>query len=201
VVHIQEHVYKLEIMGLFYLGVVSRSWLVLRRNPRMECVFAAQFVAELKFHVLEVDSITGEIEGDEAGFAEEYPLEDVELTTTDFMAKARLADSDFRCAWESIDKSGEVLEKFGLHFKELESAVSAVITCLGMQPEDNTQVVVDNNDPGAIHSLHLSGIFTGNIRVLVRAQLHIDEKAGCILKMAVRSSVLEISQIVVDCIK
>jgi coatomer protein complex subunit gamma len=114
-------------------GVVSRSWLVLRRNPRMECVFAAQFVAELKFHVLEVDSITGEIEGDEAGFAEEYPLEDVELTTTDFMAKARLADSDFRCAWESIDKSGEVLEKFGLHFKELESAVSAVITCLGMQ--------------------------------------------------------------------
>ena len=69
------------------------------------------------------------------------------------------------------------------------------------RPEDNTQVVPVNNDPGAIHSLHLSGIFTGNVRVLVRAQLQIDEKAGCILKIAVRSSVLEISQMVVDCIK
>lgn len=69
------------------------------------------------------------------------------------------------------------------------------------RPEDDTHVVADRTDPGAVHSLHLSGIFSGNIRVLVRAQLQIDEKAGCILKMAVRSPILEISQIIAECIK
>lgn len=44
-------------------------------------------MAELQFRVVEVDPGTGEIEGDEEGFNEEYPLEDVEISTVDFMAK------------------------------------------------------------------------------------------------------------------
>jgi len=68
---------------------------VLKHSSGIERSFAAQFVAELKFHVIEVDSETGQIEGDEAGFAEEYPLEDVELSTTYFMVKARVANTDF----------------------------------------------------------------------------------------------------------
>jgi len=114
-------------------GVTTRSWLVLRRNTSESNIFAAQFVAELKFRVLEIDPNTAEIEGDEDGFAEEYPLEDVEISTNDFMGKARVADTDFRSAWESLDRDGEVLEKFSLQFKDLESAVTAVTACLGMQ--------------------------------------------------------------------
>ena len=49
--------------------------------------------------------------------------------------------------------------------------------------------------------LHLSGIFVGNLCVLVRAQLHINEDIGCILKIAVRSPDREVSQLVADCIK
>lgn len=45
----------------------------------------AQFIAELKFTVLEVDPNTGTLESEEDGYAEEYPLEDIELLTTDFL--------------------------------------------------------------------------------------------------------------------
>ena len=41
--------------------------------------------------------------------------------------------ADFRGIWESLDKKNEVLEKFSLHFTEIEAAVAAVTACLGMQ--------------------------------------------------------------------
>ena len=44
-------------------------------------------MAELKFRVVEVDPASGEAEGDQDGFPEEYPLEDIELSTADFIAK------------------------------------------------------------------------------------------------------------------
>jgi len=44
-------------------------------------------MAELKFRVVEVDPVSGDIEGDEDGFQEEYPLEDVEISSADFIAK------------------------------------------------------------------------------------------------------------------
>ena len=68
------------------------------------------------------------------------------------------------------------------------------------RPEDGTDII-DDTKLGIPHTLHLSGIFVGNLSVLVRAQLHIDEKSGCILKIAVRSPEQEISQLVADCIK
>ena len=70
-----------------FTGTISRSWLVLRRDLERSAAYAAQFVAELKFRVLEIDPTTAEVEGDEDGFAEEYPLEDVEISTNDLMAK------------------------------------------------------------------------------------------------------------------
>lgn len=41
---------------------------------------------------LDVDPATGELEGDEEGFPEEYPLEQLNIATADFMAKV-LIDS------------------------------------------------------------------------------------------------------------
>ena len=40
---------------------------------------------------------------------------------------------DFRDMWESMDTANEVLENLGLQFKEIESAVIAIATCLGMR--------------------------------------------------------------------
>merc|ERR1712196_227362 len=96
-------------------------------------------------------------------FEEEYPLENLDLSTNDFMAKVSLGD--FRRAWDTLSTDNEVLEKFALQFKSLEEAVTAVIDLLGMQAVDNTQVVPPSDGTRKAHILHLSGVFIGNIQV------------------------------------
>lgn len=107
---------------------------------------------------------------------------------------------DFRKVWDSLDKDQEVLQRFSLNFKDMQTAIDGVISCLGMQSEDNTDVI-DSSKIGSPHTLHLSGLFAGGICILARAQLQIDDKVGCILKIAVRSSQHKISQLLSDCIK
>jgi len=154
---------------------------------------------ELHFKVVQVDPSTGDIEGSEAGFDEEYPLEAVELSTNDFMAKVMIGD--FRRSWDTVGAENEVLEKFALQFKKLEDAVAAVVEFLGMQPVDQTDIVPPSDGTNKAHILHLSGKFIGNINVLVRAQLQPDGSGGVVLKMAVRSGDADVSRLVAECIQ
>jgi len=153
---------------------------------------------QLSFKVVQVDPTTGEAESDETGYDEEYPLEDMELSTNDYMAKRSLGD--FRRSWEQMESEGEVREKFALQFKKLEDAVMAVTDFLGMQPADGTGAIPTGEGSKRTHTLHLSGIFLGNIPVLVRAQLQMDDASGVVLQIAVRSQSKEISQLVCNCI-
>jgi len=75
------------MLHLHCTGSAVKTWTVLRRHGDVPLAASAHFTAELKFRVLEVDPSTGEVEGDDEGFAEEYPLEDIELITADFIAK------------------------------------------------------------------------------------------------------------------
>lgn len=149
------------------------------------------FTCELRFTVVPVDSATGEEEGD--GFEEEYPIEDLEITTADFMAK--VAVPDFRKAWDAAGNDNEVLEKFALQFKKAEDAVSAVIDYLGMQACDGTAQI---KTPGKPHMMHLSGVFFTGQQVLARAQV---ADGGSVLKIAVRSEDETVSRLVADCIR
>merc|ERR1712000_480028 len=153
---------------------------------------------ELRFRVVQVDPTTGEVEGDEDGYEEEYALEAVDINTNDFMAKVSFPD--FRRSWEQIGNDGEVLEKFALQIKKLPEAVVAVVDFLGMQPCDGTGSVSDSSLKSKSHTLHLTGMFLGNVSVLVRAQLQLDDTVGVVLKMAVRSDKKEVSQMVAECI-
>lgn len=166
----------------------------------------ASCACSLQFKVVQVNPSTGEVEGDEDGYDEEFPLEALAVNTNDYMAKVPV--TDFRRTWESVSQEGEVLEKFALQFKKLEDAVNAVIDFLGMQPVDGTGNVspqpIGSSDSTAkrTHVLHLSGVFVGNVPVLVRAQFQMDGSSNDVtLKMAVRSQALAISQIVVECIQ
>ena len=99
---------------------------------------------------------------------------------------------------------GEVLAKFALQFKKLEEGVAAVIDFLGMQPADGTgTVAAGDGGPKRTHTVHLSGMFVGQVPVLVRAQLTMDDNTAgsVVLKMAVRSQSKETSQLVADCIR
>lgn len=161
---------------------------------------AATIPCELHFKIVQVDPSTGEVEGDDDGFDEEYPLEPVELGANDYMAK--VAMGDFRRTWDTMGTDNEVLGKFALQFNKVEDAVTAVIALLGMQAVDSTNVVAPpdgvNKKP---HILHLSGVFIGNLHVLARAQLQMSDASGVVLKMAVRSPDTDVSQMVADCIQ
>jgi coatomer protein complex subunit gamma len=156
------------------------------------------FTCELRFTVVQVDPASGEAEGDT--FEEEYPLEDLEISTADFMAKT--AVPDFRKAWEVAGNDNEVLEKFALQFKKMEDAVSAVIDFLGMQPCDGT-AAIKPNAAGKPHMLHLSGVFVTGQQVLARAQVAMPnpDVGQVVLKIAVRSDDGTVSRIVADCIR
>lgn len=178
--------------GIKY-GDTKHCFTILERDADA-ALAPSTFNCELRFTVVQVDPATGEEEGDT--FEEEYPLEDLEIATSDFMAKVSVPD--FRKAWENIGNDNEVLEKFALQFKKMEDAVAAVVDFLGMQPCDGTAVVKPGGKP---HMLHLSGVFVSGQNVLSRAQIAMQGDAGVVLKIAVRSEDEGVSRMVADCIR
>lgn len=159
---------------------------------------AINFSCNLQFKVVEVNPTTGEVEGDEDGYDEEYPLESFAVETHDYMRKVTVGD--FRRSWEAVGSDGEVLEKYGLPFKKLEEAMNNVVDSLGMQPVDGTGNASAIDLTKRVHTLHLSGVFLGNVHVLARAMLQLDDAEGVVLKLGVRSEDVNISRIVADCI-
>ncbi|KAG6502410.1 hypothetical protein ZIOFF_042303 [Zingiber officinale] len=166
----------------------------------------------LKFVVKEVDPATGEAE--EEGVEDEYQLEDLEIVAADYMLKVGV--SNFKNAWESLDPENERIDEYGLGVKEsLTETVKAVIDILGMQPcevsllpNDALHLTTEKNQPCSTssqgtdvvpsnsrsHTCLLSGIFLGNVKVLVRVSFGIDGSKQVAMKLAVRSEDLEISE-------
>jgi len=157
----------------------------------------ALFTCELKFNIKDCDPETGEEDDpDDEGYEEQYPLEDVEIAGSDFIAKVPVGE--FRMSWEKIGKSAEVLDKFQLsQYDEVAPAVQATIDCLGMKPVNGTDAVPPNCRS---HNVLLSGVFLGGIKVLARFQVALGNE-GAILKIAIRSSDMNVSEAVVDCIR
>ncbi|KAL2477161.1 Coatomer subunit gamma [Forsythia ovata] len=140
-----------------------------------------KFSNMLRFTVKEVDTSTGEPEDD--GVEDEYRLEDFEVVAADYMLKVGV--SNFRNAWESMGPDCERIDEYGLGSREsLTEAVNAVIELLGMQPCEGTEVVPSNSRS---HTCLLSGVYIGNVKVLVRLSLGIDGAKEVAMKLAVRS--------------
>ncbi|KVI10717.1 Armadillo-like helical [Cynara cardunculus var. scolymus] len=140
-----------------------------------------RFSNVLKFIVKEVDPSTGEAEDD--GVEDEYQLEDSEIVAADYMLKVRV--SNFRNAWESLGPDFERVDEYGLGPREsLSEAVNAVINLLGMQPCEGTEVVAANSRS---HACLLSGVYIGNVKVLVRLSFGVDSAKEVAMKLAVRS--------------
>ncbi|CAL9151207.1 unnamed protein product [Musa hybrid cultivar] len=142
----------------------------------------------LKFFVKEVDPAT--VEAEEEGVEDEYQLEDLEIVPADYML--RVGISNFKNAWESMAPDNERVDEYGLGAREsLAEAVCAVINILGMQPYEGTEVVPSNSRS---HACLLSGIFIGNVKVLVRLSFGVDESKQVGMKLAVRSEDPNISE-------
>ncbi|XWS62806.1 hypothetical protein CRYUN_Cryun06bG0042000 [Craigia yunnanensis] len=140
-----------------------------------------KFSNMLRFIVKEVDPSTGETEDD--GVEDEYQLEELEVVAADYMLKVSV--SKFRNAWESIGADCERVDEYGLGPRDsLAEAVDAVINLLGMQPCEGTEVVPSNSRS---HTCLLSGVYIGNVKVLVRLQFGIDGPKDVAMKLSVRS--------------
>lgn len=178
-------------------GETHNAFTVVNRNPDVP-LSPANFECVLRFGIVQVDPKSGEDESEP--FDEEYPLEELEIATSDFMAKVSVPD--FRKSWEEVGNDNEVLEKFALQFKKQEDAVGAVIEFLGMQPCDGTGHIKAGDSGKKPHMLHLSGVFVGGRSVLARAQVAATgDASGVLLKIAVRSDDANVSRMVADCIR
>ncbi|XP_006649665.1 coatomer subunit gamma-1 [Oryza brachyantha] len=146
-----------------------------------------KFSNVLKFIAREVDTSTGEV--DEDGVEDEYQIEDLEIVSADYML--RVAVSNFRNAWENMDPESERVDEYGLGAREsLAEAVSAVISILGMQPCEGTEAVPKN---ARSHTCLLSGVFVGDVKVLVRLSFGLSGPKEVAMKLAVRSDDPEVS--------
>ena len=175
-------------------GETASCFTILQRNDSAP-IETNEFTCTLHFNVVQVDPGTGEDESE--AFEEEYPLEDLEVSTADFMAKVTVPD--FRNSWETVGNTNEVMEKYALQFKNLEDAVSSIINLLGMQPVDGTGTVKANT--GKPHMVHLSGVFIGGYATFARAQLGMQGDSNVVLKIAVRSEDGNVPRMVADCIR
>ncbi|KAL0686914.1 hypothetical protein Bca4012_086591 [Brassica carinata] len=151
-----------------------------------------KFSNTLTFVVKEVDPSTGEAEDD--GVEDEYQLEDLEVVAADYMVKVSV--SNFRNAWESMNEEDEHVDEYGLGQREsLGEAIKAVIDLLGMQPCEGTETVPSN---ARSHTCLLSGVYIGNVKVIVRAQFGMDSSKEIAMKLAVRAEDASVAEAIHD---
>ncbi|KAG0595341.1 hypothetical protein M758_UG158900 [Ceratodon purpureus] len=169
-------------------GVPGHAFVAFEK-PEGACSFG-KFSNTLRFYVKEVDLSTGD--ADEDGYEDEYQLEDSEVTAADYILKAGV--SNFRNAWESLDSELERVDEYSLGVREnLQDAVQAVTTILGMQTCEGTDLVPSN---ARSHTCLLAGRFLGDIQVLVRLSVGIDSQKQIAMKLAVRSEDPAVSDII-----
>ncbi len=175
---------------------VKNCFALLKRNMELP-VTSCTVACELRFCSLRIDPETGVLLGEST--EEEYALEDLEIYTSDFVAKQAI--SDFRNTWEIMTAQCEVQQKYVLQYRSLDSAVSALVAFLGMDTCDGTGIIKQGSPK---HMLHLSGIFVGGMTILARAQisfLNDSNSNGVVLRVAVRSGDALVSRMVLDSIK
>jgi len=137
------------------------------------------FANTLKFKVKDVDA-SGQ--ADEAGYEDEYQLEDVEIGVADYMKRSPCAA--FKDDWEAMGADNEVVEVFSLStMKTIKDAVLEIVDFLGMLPCDRTEKVSREDR----HVLLLSGTFVSGAAVLARIRMKADAGQGVSMELAVRS--------------
>lgn len=145
----------------------------------------------MKYTVKDVDTSTGE--ADEEGFADEYPLDSLELTISNLMSKPAEVPPSFKGAWESLGPDNEAVESFNLDVHDtVAAAVKAVVDFLGMAPCEGTQSV---NDRARTHILLMTGVFYPGVQCLLRGKFSLTSE-GVAVDLMLRSEELGVSELV-----
>jgi len=155
---------------------------------------AASFSCTLKFLVKDCDPATGEPDDDEAGYEDEYVLEDIEMVVADH-AQGVLR-TNFMASWDEIGEDHEMEDTFALSsMTSLEEAVTKITEFMGIQPcERSDRVPADKN----AHTLLLAGVYRGGVDVMVRSKLAL--KDGVTMHLTVRSADPIVSEVVMSAV-
>ncbi|CAF0951751.1 unnamed protein product [Adineta steineri] len=119
----------------------------------------------MKYTVKDCDPATGEPD-DEEGYADEFVLEDVEVSVSDHVQK--VLKPNWSASWEEIGAENELEDTYTLPIPTLEECVKKIISYMGMQPCERSDKVPDGK---ASHALYLAGVYRGGHDVLVRAKM------------------------------
>lgn len=148
------------------------------------------FTNTLTFEVKDCDPTTGE--ADPEGYNDEYQVEDVEVTTSDYIRTSYI--SNFAEEYENLAE-GEVVDTFALDREKapnLKAACTSIIDLLGMQALEGTETPKNNS----VHTLLLSGTFLDGSKVLARCRMTFNANSGVAFELSVRSEDENVSQIV-----
>jgi coatomer protein complex subunit gamma len=90
-------------------------------------------------------------------YADDYVLEDLELTVADYVQRAMKAN--FAAAWDELGPTNELEETYALSsVKTLEEGVKNIIQYLGLQPCERSDKIPDGKSS---HTLFLAGKLIG----------------------------------------
>ena len=158
---------------------------------------ASSFTNVLKFTTKEIDPTTGEPE--ESGYDDEYQVEDLELTGSDYVVPAFAGN--FNHIWEQVGAAGEEAEET-LQLEGVKSiagelwlikclnemlmvadATEQLAKTLSLQPLEGTDVPINTTT----HTLKLFGKTVTGGRVVANIRMAYSTKSGVTSKIVVRS--------------
>jgi len=139
------------------------------------------FTNVLKFTSKEIDPTTGE--PDQSGYDDEYEVESLELTGSDYVSPAFAGSFDH--VWEQTGANGdEASETLQLaNTKSLADATEQLTKALSLQPLDGTDVVLSTST----HTLKLYGKTISGGKVAATIKMAFSAKSGVTLKISVRT--------------
>ncbi|KKK12806.1 hypothetical protein ARAM_004730 [Aspergillus rambellii] len=139
------------------------------------------FTNNLKFTSKEIDPTSGEPE--ESGYDDEYQVEDLELTGSDYVIPTFAGSFDH--VWEQTGANGEeVSETLQLsNMKGITDATEQLISVLSLQPLEGTDVALGTST----HTLKLFGKTVLGGRVAALIKMAYSSKSGVTTKITVRA--------------
>ncbi|KAF7893981.1 hypothetical protein EAF00_007495 [Botryotinia globosa] len=152
---------------------------------------SSTFTNVLKFTTKEIDPTTGEPE--DTGYDDEYQVEDLELTGSDYVVPAFAGN--FNHIWEQVGASGEeaeeTLQLSGV--KSIADATEQLTKTLSLQPLDGTDVPINTTT----HTLKLFGKTVTGGRVVANIRMAYSSKSGVTSKIVVRGEEEGIAALVI----
>ncbi|KRX81091.1 Coatomer subunit gamma-2 [Trichinella sp. T6] len=122
-------------------------------------------------------------EDDITDYADEYPLEDLELGVN--MQVKPMMKMNFNAIWEDLDGNAEVACTYSLPgYGSIQDAIDKILDCLGMAPCDRSEKASKNK--GA-HVLLMAGMFRTGSMLAAQAKLALAPSGIINVNLSVRS--------------